>query len=157
MPNEIKATEAVVQAIAPEAVVTSPEDAEARFKKLEEEKENYRKAYLKESDKNKGRTEHLEDEDKMEEVARKVLADSRLAEIAREQDEIIRNTLKENKELKLAHMNKTQVTPPATGSHTETQPVRDTLITPDQMANFKARGWTDKDIERYKQNLQRRI
>ncbi len=88
-------------------------------------------------------------------VAQKVLADSRLAEIAREQDEIIRKALKENKELKLARSKDTSMPPASTGTHSESAPVRDTSITAEQLAAFKARGWSDKDIERYKKNLNR--
>lgn len=154
------ATEANVQPIAAEEkVVVSPEDAEARIAALQAEKAailereaNYKNAYLKEVKKNESLDE-TEDE-KMERVAKKVLADSRLAEIAREQEAIIQKALKENKELKLVQMNKN--TPPASiGTHNESTPVADTLVTPDQMAHFKAKGWTDKDIERYKKNLQR--
>lgn len=152
--DETKATEANAPAIAPEEkVVASPEDAEARFAKLEEEKENYRKAYLKESEKNK-QPENLGDEERMETVAKKVLADSRLAEIAREQDAIIQKALKENRELKLAQMNKPS-TPAAVGTHNESQSVTDTLVTPEQMAFFKSKNWDDKTIERYKRNLQK--
>ncbi len=153
--EENKATEAIVPSIATEEkVVVSPEDAEARFQKLEEEKENYRKAYLKESEKNRKPAEELDEDGKMEEVARRVLAESRLAEIAREQDSIIQKALKENKELKLAQLNKTTTTPPAAqGTHSEGQPVTDTSVTPEQLAAFKAKGWNDKDIERYKRNL----
>ncbi len=49
-------------------------------------------------------------------------------------------------------MNKTGI-PSGTGSHTEGRQVVDTMVTPEQLAAFKARGWTDKDVERYKKNL----
>lgn len=157
--DDIKATEANAVAIAPQETtpVSVVDDAEARFAQLEAEKENYRKAYLKEADRNKNRNDSDSDEDsKMEEVARRVLADSRLAEIAREQDAIIQKTLKENKELKLARLNKTEP-PAAVGTHSESIPVRDTMVTPEQMAALKAKGWNDKDIERYKKNLSKRM
>ena len=150
MEEVIPATEAIVPAIAPE------EDLEARLAQLETEKENYRKAYLKEA----ARKVEPVDEDEDDKINRKVneaIANSKLADIAREQDDIIKKALKENKELKLAQLNKTG-TPPATiGSHNESTPVRDTLVTPEQMAAFKAKGWSDKDIERYKKNLQKRV
>ncbi len=60
--------------------------------------------------------------------------------------------MKENKEAKLALANKTG-TPSSIGSHTESKVVGDTLVTPEQIAAFKARGWDDKKIERYKKNL----
>lgn len=136
------------------------DDIEAKVAALEAEKakiiverENYKIAFLKE--KNKGNEDVvLDDDERMTQVAQKVLADSRLAEIAREQDEIIRKALKENKELKLAR-SKTNEPPAAIGSHSESIPVRDTSITAEQLMAFKSRGWTEKDIERYKKNLQK--
>ena len=59
------------------------------------------------------------------------------------------------KELKLANLNKTNMPPASQGGHSEGQPVRSTAVTSEQLAAFKARGWSDKDIERYKKNLQR--
>jgi hypothetical protein len=78
-----------------------------------------------------------------------------LAQIAQEQEAIIKKALKENKELKLANLNKTKVPPASVGSHNESIPATDTSITPEQMSAFKARGWSDKDIERYKKNLRK--
>lgn len=144
--NATETTTEVAPTIAPE------DDLEARLAKLEEEKENYRKAYLKEASK---KSEPV-DEDEDEKINRKVqqaIADSKLAEIAREQDEIIRKALKENKELKLAQLNKTGAPPAVIGAHSESMPVSDTLVTPEQMAYFKQRGWDDKKIQAYKQNL----
>ncbi len=154
---EIKdTTEANVQPIVAEAVVAAPEDAEARVAQLEAEKENYRKAYLKEAEKNKQSVDDLDEDEKMAVVARKVLAESRIAEIAREQDTIIQKALKENKELKLAQLNKTTATPSgAVGTHSEAPVVKDTVVTPDQEAYFKAKGWDATTIERYKKNLQK--
>lgn len=158
--EEIIATETPTIAPATTTPVLTPtEDNEARYAALEAEKNkaieegaNYKLAYLKEKNK-----EHVDEdeEDRMTRIAAKVLADSRLAEIAREQDSIIQRALKENKELKLAQMNKTTTPAAAIGTHTESQPVVDTLVTPDQIAAFKARGWSDKDIERYKGNLRK--
>lgn len=146
-------TETNVPAIVPEEkVVAAPEDAEARLAKLEAEKENYRKAYLKEADKNKTRSDNNDEdaEEKMRRIAAETLANSRIAEIAREQDVIISQALKENKELKLAQLNKTTA-PAALGTHSEGTAVQDTMITPDQMNYFKnTLKWSDKEIERYK-------
>ena len=156
------------QAAAPETTVTptvdTTEDMEARFAQLEAEKAkaieeaaNYKLAFLKEKNKQPENFDSETDEDKMRRIAQETLANSKLAEIAREQDAIIQKALKENKELKLAQLNKTTTPPAAVGSHNEAPPVQDTLVTPEQMAAFKARGWTDKDIERYKKNLGRQL
>ncbi len=115
------------------------DDSEARVAALEaekarliEERENYKNAYLKEKGKKIPDTPGEESEDdKMRRIAQEVQANSRIAEIAREQDTIIKKALKENKELKLAQMNKTG-TPASIGSHTEQpQSPTDTLITPE--------------------------
>ncbi len=138
----------------PVKVLAENEDYEARVAALETEKENYRKAYLKEKSK-KTDDEPEEDDEKYRRIAREELANSRMTEIAIEQDTIIKKALKEIKELKLAQLNKTGAPPAAVGTHAEAQPVRDTIVTPDQMQALKAKGWTDKDIERYKKNLQK--
>lgn len=155
MEENINATETSAQTIAPaedlEAKVVALESEKAALLKEAEAGANYRIAYLKEKNKN---SEGMEDDDeRMERIAKKTLAESRLAEIAREQDAIIQKALKENKELKLARLNKTDI-PVSTSSSTETStPVRDTLVTPEQMASFKAMGWDDAKIARYKKNL----
>lgn len=154
MNKENNATEASTPAIAPEETAVSVDDAETRLKQLETEKENYRQAYLKEVDRNRvARTEGIisEDEERMTNIARKVLTDSQISGLDSEREALLTKALKENKELKLAHLNKTGI-PASMGSSTETIGVKDTLITPDQMASFKAKGWDDKTIERYKKN-----
>lgn len=154
--EETKATEAIVPAIAPEGKVeTAPEDVESQLAKLEAEKENYRKAYLKEAEKNKPGESLGTDEEKMRSIAAEMLANSRIAEIAREQDAIIQKALKENKELKLALSNKPTTTPTSVGAHAEGQTVTDTSVTPEQLTYFKSKNWSEKDIERYKQNLRK--
>ncbi len=153
------ATETIAPTIAPEGDKTPvlQDDVEARYQNLETEKENYRKAYLKEVEKNKNAKNEgieLSDEDKMRSIAQETLAQSHLAEIAREQDEIIKKSLKENKELKLAMLNKKEPGA-AIGGHSEAPKVQDTLVTPEQMAYFKSKGWDDKKIENYKKNMVR--
>lgn len=157
------AIETTTPAIAPEGITKADEvsvvDQEARIAALEaeknkliEEKSNYQVAYLKEKKKNDVPNPNEGEDEKIRRIAKETLADSRLAEIAREQETIIKQTLRENKELKLANANKTGI-PSSLGSHTETKAVPDTLVTAEQLAAFKARGWKDKDIERYKKNL----
>ncbi len=165
MDQEQEATETIAEPIAPQEAVTvtlpTEEDHEARYKQLETEKENYKNAYLKE--KNKNRTENFEPDEDIEErmrrIAQETLADSRLADITREQDEIIQKALKENKELKLAQRNQTDIPVSTTSSTEASVEVKDTLITPAQMAMLKAQhpNWTDKDFERYKNNLRKNM
>jgi len=147
-----------------EQVTVITEDLEAKNTALEAEKArlieeaaNYKMAYLKEKKKKENFDDDEEEsaDEKMRRIARETLADSRLAEIATEQDAIIKKALKENKELKLANMNKPATVSAGMGSSSEGPKVQDTLVTPEQLAAFKARGWSDKDIERYKKNLQK--
>lgn len=165
--DENKAIEANAGAIAPqeEVKVTLPteEDLEARKQALEaerarliEENANYKMAYLKEKSKKKESFGFDEEdpEEKMKRLVREGIAESRLSEINKEREQLLNRALRENKELKLAHLNKTTTTPAAAmGTHSESQTVRDTLVTPDQEKSFRDRGWSDKDIERYKKNL----
>ncbi len=144
-------------------ITPTEDDSEARIAALEAEKArlivdaaNYKAAFFKEKSKKENfDSEDESTEDMMRRIANEALVNSRLAEIAQEQDVIIKKTLKENKELKLAQMNKTTTPPASIGSHSETVAVKDTLVTPEQLASFKKMGWSDKDIERYKRNLQK--
>lgn len=158
MAEELKATETTVEPIAPQPVTVSVEDHEAKIEALEAEKaqveterNNYRSAYLKE----KGKGSDSDEDEKMRQIALQTLAESRLGQIAIEQDGLIKKIVKENKELKLAVANKADAPLSTTSSSAPTTTVKDTLITPDQLASFKAKGWSDKDIARYKQNLLR--
>lgn len=159
-----KATETNAQKIATEEnkVVVTPsaeDDLEARNKALEiekakilEERDNYKFAYLKDKAKKGENPEDEEEDDKTRRMIREELANSRLADIARDQDAIITKALRENKELKLANMNKGGTTS-SVGTHSESQQVKDTVITPEQMSAFRAQGRSDKWIESYKKNL----
>lgn len=154
-------------AVAPkveESNTTTQEDAEARIAELEaaknkaiEEAANYKVAFLKE--KNKSKRENLESEDESEEdrvrrIMREEIANSTISKIDAEKEELLKKLAKENKELKLARKNTTD-TPSSIGTHSESIAVTSTAITPEQTAAFKARGWTDKDIARYKENLKK--
>lgn len=166
--EEKPATEANVPPIAVEetgkVLPETQDDLEAKNKALEDEKSrlivesaNYKMAYLKEKSRKKDEfgDDDEDSDDKIRRITQETLANSRLAEIAREQDEIIKKALRENKELKLAQLNKTGIPPATMGTHSEAPKVMDTLVTPEQMSAFKAKGWSDKDIERYKRNLQK--
>jgi hypothetical protein len=136
---------------------------EAKMKALEEEKNkaieeaaNWKIAALKNKAKNGSDDDEVETEE--ERVARLVaenLTKSKVAQIDSEKAKLLEQALKENKELKLAQLHGKKEPVAAQGSHNEGQSVRSTLVTKEQEAAFKARGWTDKDIERYKKNLLR--
>lgn len=145
-------------------VTTTPTegDAESRIAALEEEKNkaiaeaaNYKVAFLKaKSDKEKENFADETDEERTRRLVQEELSKTKITAIEKEKEDLLAKLAKENKELKLAHLNKT--TPAATvGTHSEGQTVQDTLITPEQMIAFKKMGWDDKTIERYKKNLHR--
>lgn len=158
MEIEKPAVETTTSEAAPEQVVTPTltpeEDLEAKYKALEVEKENYKSAFLKEKAKHK---EPVSEGTDIRAIVQEELQNSRIVQIAQEQDSIINKALKENKELKLASLNSQTKTPPAAvGSHTESVPVTDTSVTQDQVKYFKETlKWSDKDIERYKKNVRR--
>jgi len=154
--NQSAVTDTVVSPTTP----ITTDDAEARFAQLEsdiaraiEERSNNELGFLKEKNKNKQEAPIDEDDDdRIRRISADVLANSRLVEIAREQDELIKRTLKENKELKLAQLNKTTTPPASIGTHSESQTVQDPILTPEQIGAFKALNWSDKDIEKFKIN-----
>lgn len=122
-----------------------------------EEAANYKLGMLKAKGK---ATEDYDNETEDERIARIVsekLAETKIAQIDQAKDEYYKKLARENAELKLASLNKTNVPPATVGSHSESQGVSDTLVTPEQLAAFKARGWSDKEIEKYKKNYQRQI
>ncbi len=148
-----KTTEEKDQAIVPDENETKIAALEAEKAKLIEEGSNYRLAYLKEKRKNEGPDIEETEEEKTRRIIREELAAGRMTEIDKEKEALIQKTIRENKELKLALSNKGG-THESTTSHSEQdKKVMDTLVTPEQLVAFKARGWTDKDIERYKRNL----
>lgn len=130
---------------------------EASKAKAEQEKENYRIAYLKEKAK-KDSGESVDSDELMRLTIREELANSQLATVALQQHDIIQATMKENRELKLANLNRSTTTSPAgMGSHSEAPQVRDTLVTPDQDAELRKRGWDDKKIALYKKNYSKSL
>lgn len=167
MTEEEKAAEAKAQATALEAKKKAEAEAAAktpeqiRIEELEAEKAaitereaNYKLAYLKEVEKNKnlGKPEETDDE-RVRRIVREEQAAVRLSQIDTEKETLYQKTLRENKELKLAIQNKSPNSSTGAGGSTEQPIVVSTVVTPEQIAAFKARGWTDKDIERYKKNL----
>lgn len=161
--DEKKPTVVVEPAVAPKEIPSTPtlSDGEARIAQLEKEKQdlmveasNYKVAFLKEKSKNEAPVDETEEE-KIKRITLETISQNKIAQIDVEKDKLLKQLAKENAELKLAHLNKTPVTPQSMGSHNEGTPIKDTLVTADQIAAFKAKGWTDKDIERYKKNLNR--
>lgn len=153
--NAVNGTQSAAAVIVADDLEEKVNTLEAEKARLIEENANWKLAALKNKGKIKDENLDEDEEEKMQRIANEAIANSRLAQITREQDVIIKKALKENKELKLAQINRTTNPPAAMGGHSETQQVADTLVTQEQLNAFKARGWSDKDIARYKKNLGR--
>lgn len=164
--EEKKAAEANALATAQEeekrkqAEANALTESEARITALEAEKNailereaNYKLAYLKEKKKNDDFGSEESEDERVRRIVREEAAVSRLSQIDGEKEALFQKTLRENKELRLANQNKPSNTSTGAGASTEQPLVVSTVITNEQLAAFKARGWTDKDIERYKKNL----
>ena len=158
--EETNATEANAETIAPQETLPPEQDLQAQIDALEAEKaevlereNNYKNAYLKEVEKNRQNGGEESDEDRIRRITREELSLKEVGRIDKEKEALLANALKENKELKLAQLNKTTTPPAAVGTHSEGVAPTDTRVTPEQMAAFKAKGWSDQDIERYKKNL----
>ncbi len=146
-----------------EEAAKAPTEAEAKILALEAEKNailereaNYKLAYLKEKKKNEGIDPNETDDERVRRITREELANERLTAIDTEREALLQKTLKENKELRLANQNKIP-DKPSGGSHNENLEVKDTILTSEQITALRARGWTDKDIERYKKNYQKNV
>lgn len=162
--NEIKpAVESKETAVPPKSELSTEAttDYEARIAQLEKEKadlvvreSNYKMALLKEKSKKEVDPDESE-EDRIRRITLETISENKIVAIDAEKEELFKKLARENKELKLAQLNNTKLPPQAIGSDEEVVTVKDTVITPEQLAAFKAKGWTDKDIERYKANLKK--
>lgn len=163
-PNAVKANDSQAAASGTVTPTEAKGEAEAYIAQLEdqrnkaiEEAANYKLGMLKA----KGKAlEDYGDETEDERIARIVsekLAETKIAQIDQAKEDYYKKLARENAELKLAQLNKTNLPPASIGTHSESIGVSDTLVTPEQIAAFKARGWTDKDIEKYKRNYQRQV
>ena len=143
-------------------------EAEARIEALEKEKaqaivemSNWKLAALKAKGKIKKEDPDSEDGEEGQPDVRAIiqeeLSKTRIGQIDAEKDVLLKRLAKENKELKLAQASKTTIVTATGASDEGGAKVQDHLVTPQQIEAFKKMGWTDKDIERYKKNLSRKI
>ncbi len=170
MSEETKATEAKVETIATPPEVTPPTVTEVDYEaelarknteieKIREEKENYRKAYLKKA---KGQPEEDDnssnDEDLDAKIDRKVqekLLATREAQALAEKDALVIASAKKIKELTLALKNRGQISSQTgQGSNQDRpEPKSDNILSNEQLSALRARGFDDKKIEEFKRNL----
>jgi hypothetical protein len=156
-----------------EAVVIPPVeggvDLEAELTKLREEnvrlstdRENYRKGMLKA----KGKLQEEEDEvlpqPQLAETIEKIVSEKLLATQESQnlikQEELVKKALKENRELKLALANRSNLDNSGSGSGGGDIPaVKENFLAPAQIQALKARGWDDKKIELFKKNMAKAV
>ena len=159
MSTEEKAVETKVEVAAPQQEVdyeAELAEVNAKLKKSEEDKENYRKGMLKAKGK-------LPEEDNLEEdlderIARKVretILTTQDAELLAKKDKLSADMAKKLKEMSVALKNRAQVTDTsATGSNKDKPEVKvDSFFSKEQLADFKSKGWSDAKIESLKQNM----
>ena len=171
MSTDTTATEAKTETIATqqENVDTSIESTEvdyeskfaekdAEIAQLAKEKENYRKAYLKNSKTSVEDDNSTEGEDvdsKVKRLVHEELLRTKEAKAQAERDALVKDLAKKNKELTLALKNRAQVTSnTGQGSNQDKNEVKtDSVLSNEQLASLKARGWDEKKIEAFKKNL----
>lgn len=126
----------------------------AENKRIEAEKENYRRGLLKAKGKvvdDEPLEEEAEDmESLIERKVQEKLLETQEAKNAKAREAIIEKALKENRELKLSLQTRSQITNSSQGTHNETQEVNDTFFTKEQLEYFKKRNL---DPERVKANI----
>lgn len=127
--------------------------------KIREEKENYRRGLLKAKGKIPDEDDNSSnDEDIDARIDRKVeekLLATKEAQALADKDALVASLAKKNKELSLALKNRGQISSNSGNGSNEEQPEprKDNLLSNDQISALKAKGWTDKKIEDFKNNL----
>ncbi len=161
MPEEKSAVN-TTPAAAPEIAKTATVDdyeakvatLEAEKAKLIEENANWKLATLKAKGKIREENTDETEEERFRRIAREEAVNVKISNLDAEKEALLRKALKENSELKKAFSGQNPYLA-SVGTHNESPQVQDTLVTPEQLAAFKARGWNDKDIERYKKSYRK--
>ena len=134
---------------------------DAEIAKIATERDNYRKGLLKA----KGKIPAEEELDSSTPEGLDALIDRKVtermlatkeAQLHAEKDDIIKKTLKRNKELELALKNRTGITSTSGQGSNQEKPEgkADNFFSNEQLASLKAKGYSDKKIEALKKNLQ---
>lgn len=169
MDESIQATEAQAQNVAaeqPKAVELNQSHAaeidyaaeyEALLeenKRLASDRDNYRKGMLSAKSKLKTMPEPEEGEE-ADEIDRRIQAALEAREESQKlkrQEEIARNLIKQNRELKVALQNRAQVSSAPSGASDKSSFVKEKYFTDEQLAYFKKRGL---DPEKVRTNLEK--
>jgi hypothetical protein len=137
-----------------EAVVSTLLDEQ---KRLETERDNYRKGMLKAKGKLPAEEVAEEDEDLDTKIDRKVqerLTATKAAQAQTQLEETIKKMAKDLKETKLALANRSQLKPTNTQvTGDATVDVPDNILSPEALEECKRAGWSEEKIKRLKQNM----
>lgn len=136
-----------------DTLLTLLEQKDKEMDKIRQERDNYRRGMLKAKGKDStdDEPEELSIAEQVQQAVREALMDSEYQRIQKEKDEIVKQALRENAELKTALTNRAQVGQGnAQGNSTETVVPKDNFLSEQQIAYFKSIGKDDAWIERYK-------
>lgn len=126
--------------------------------KTAEERDNYKKGLLKAKGKLPDDEIIEEDDDRVRRIVIEQMAESKSAQIEKAKEDLIKKTLLDNAELRKALANKSQISDTPPGSSVDNPPVKaDGLLTKEQTAYFKSKGWSDAKIKAYAQNYAKRL
>lgn len=126
-------------------------------KKLETERDNYRKGMLKAKGKH---TEDEKDGDEEESLEAKIdrrveekLAATKAAQTQQQLEETVKKMAKELKEFKLAAANRQTIKSASQVTGDGTVDVPDNVLSPEALQECKAKGWSEEKIQRLKNTI----
>lgn len=153
--TEVEIKQPNASEVDPEAVISQLLDEN---KRLEQDRDNYRKGLLKAKGKLQ-ETEEEPEEDIDTKIDRKVqerLAQTTYADSQKRLAEEALKLARENKELKKSLANRGQLSSKGQGGGSQVEvPVGQNYFSPEKIQALKARGWGDDKIERFKQNREK--
>jgi hypothetical protein len=131
------------------------EKALERAEKAEKDRDNYRTGMLAAKGKNQAGAEGETDDERIARLVLEKLAEDQRTNSDSEIKKLVPQILRRNKELETAMQAKQAAgTTAAGGGSTDTTPKpSDNMLSDAQMTALKARGWDDKKISRFKENL----
>ena len=171
MSTETTATETKVETIAtqPKTETTSTQVSpevdyetelarkDAELLQIRKEKDNYKKAYLKEAGAlpdEENDTPPADWKEQARRIAREEYLSTKEAELQSQKDALVTASAKKIKELTLALRNRSQVTSTSgQGSNEDKPEVKIEYFSSEQIAALKARGFDDKKLEELKKNM----
>ena len=148
---EVKETKTDSTVEKKEAVVVVPEDdteqklaaKDAEIAKLRDEKENYRKMGLKYKQASKEPEKDV-DTESYEAIARRIaeetILNSREAQLDREKDDLIKATIRQNRELKLALANKAPIATSSPNQDMKVEVTKESYYSDDQLRELQRRA-----------------